>query len=54
LARGQRGEILGKYVQLYAERLQSYCLKTPLQWFNFFPFWLEDTVLTESQLANSD
>jgi predicted LPLAT superfamily acyltransferase len=26
-------------IQRYAERLQAYCLKEPLQWFNFFDFW---------------
>jgi predicted LPLAT superfamily acyltransferase len=26
-------------IQRYAEHLQAYCLKEPLQWFNFFDFW---------------
>ena len=26
-------------IQQYANRLEYYCLKAPLQWFNFFPFW---------------
>jgi len=54
LARGQREETLHRYVQLYAERLQSYCLKAPLQWFNFFHFWLEDAVPTGSQMTNNE
>ncbi len=28
-----------KYAQDYADRLQHYCLKEPLQWFNFYDFW---------------
>jgi predicted LPLAT superfamily acyltransferase len=29
-------------IQNYAERLQYFCLKEPLQWFNFFDFWRVD------------
>jgi predicted LPLAT superfamily acyltransferase len=38
-SRKQRAEELRKAVQRYADRLQTYCLKEPLQWFNFYPFW---------------
>ncbi len=38
-ARGKREEGLKKVVQTYAHRLQYYCLKEPLQWFNFYSFW---------------
>jgi predicted LPLAT superfamily acyltransferase len=38
-SRKQRAEELRKAVQRYADRLQAYCLKEPLQWFNFYPFW---------------
>jgi predicted LPLAT superfamily acyltransferase len=31
--------ILQHYVERYAQRLEFYCLKSPLQWFNFFDFW---------------
>lgn len=30
-------------VQRYAQRLEHYCQKAPLQWFNFFPFWRTTT-----------
>ncbi|MBV1915854.1 MAG: glycosyl transferase [Pseudomonadales bacterium] len=30
---------IDKAVQRYADRLEYYCIKEPLQWFNFFPFW---------------
>jgi len=39
LPRTTRDEALEQIIQTYAERLQSYCLKAPLQWFNFFDFW---------------
>jgi hypothetical protein len=32
-------QTLNNVVQEYAARLEHYCLKAPLQWFNFFPFW---------------
>lgn len=38
-SRKDREQTIQKAVQLYAARLEYYCLKAPLQWFNFFPFW---------------
>ena len=37
--RKHRLQTLNNVVQEYAARLEHYCLKAPLQWFNFFPFW---------------
>jgi predicted LPLAT superfamily acyltransferase len=37
--RKTREEAMQKMIQRYAECLQTYCLKEPLQWFNFFDFW---------------
>ena len=39
VSRKQRTEAIQDSVQKFAERLESYCLKEPLQWFNFFDFW---------------
>jgi len=39
LPRKYREAEMQKAIQQYAERLQAYCLKAPLQWFNFFDFW---------------
>jgi predicted LPLAT superfamily acyltransferase len=39
LPRKTREEAIQKMIQRYAECLQTYCLKEPLQWFNFFDFW---------------
>jgi len=39
--RRQRGELLNQYVQQYASRLQYFCTIAPLQWFNFYAFWLD-------------
>jgi len=42
--RKQRLRTLNNAVQEFAARLECYCLKAPLQWFNFFPFWSSDHV----------
>jgi predicted LPLAT superfamily acyltransferase len=39
--RKERAQYLQQYAQAYANRLQHYCLKAPLQWFNFYHFWLD-------------
>lgn len=39
LPRKHREAALQQYIQQYADRLQHYCLKAPLQWFNFYDFW---------------
>jgi predicted LPLAT superfamily acyltransferase len=47
--RKARQKNLQAAVQEYAARLEYYCLKAPLQWFNFFPFWCSDqTVKTNN------
>jgi len=42
LPRKGRQDALKEMVQDYAGRLEYYCLKTPLQWFNFFDFWAKN------------
>ena len=37
--RKQRTAVIQQYVEKFASRLQSYCVKEPLQWFNFYDFW---------------
>jgi predicted LPLAT superfamily acyltransferase len=37
--RKTREQNMQQIIQRYADRLQAYCLKEPLQWFNFFDFW---------------
>lgn len=39
LPRKQRMEALQNLVQQYANRLEHFTLKAPLQWYNFFNFW---------------
>ncbi|OCF95562.1 glycosyltransferase family 2 protein [Gilliamella apicola] len=39
LSRKNRQEELEQTVQFYANRLEYYCLQSPLDWFNFFDFW---------------
>ena len=39
LPRERRGEALDEFCQAYADRLASYCIRAPYQWFNFYDFW---------------
>lgn len=38
-SRKHRQQAITEVVQSYAARLEYYCKKAPLQWFNFFDFW---------------
>ncbi len=40
--RKQRMAVIQQCVEDYAGRLQQYCLKEPLQWFNFYDFWQDE------------
>jgi len=37
--RHERAQRIAAHSQHYADRLAEYCRQTPLQWFNFYPFW---------------
>ena len=37
--RKQRTAAIQHCVEKYAARLEDYCIKAPLQWFNFYDFW---------------
>ena len=39
LPRQRRDEALAGLVAAYAGRLEHFCLRAPLQWFNFYDFW---------------
>lgn len=39
LPRRSRADALSSYAALYARRLEHYCLRQPLQWYNFYDFW---------------
>jgi predicted LPLAT superfamily acyltransferase len=39
LPQERRGEVLGEFCQAYADRLASYCIRAPYQWFNFYDVW---------------
>lgn len=41
LPRKNRAEELLRYTHMYIERLEKYCQLTPLQWFNFYPYWTD-------------
>jgi len=40
--RKKRDEAVTAVVQTYANRLEYFCIKAPLQWFNFYPFWSDN------------
>lgn len=42
LPRKEREQALENLVARFAQRLEHYCMKHPLQWFNFFDFWRQD------------
>ncbi|WMD22887.1 glycosyl transferase [Achromobacter seleniivolatilans] len=40
--RATRQARIAHWAQRYADRLAAHCRLTPLQWFNFYPFWKDD------------
>jgi predicted LPLAT superfamily acyltransferase len=52
--RKARQQNLQDAVQEYAARLEYYCLKAPLQWFNFFSFWRNDPLAKASHPVSSE
>lgn len=40
--RAERARLLTASIERYARRLEYFCTKAPLQWFNFFDFWQTD------------
>lgn len=42
LPRADRQQRLQQAVERYAQRLEHYCLTSPLDWFNFYDFWRLD------------
>ena len=44
---------LSKLVKKYAETLEKYCARYPLQWFNFFDFWQQDSMNSNSINSNN-
>jgi predicted LPLAT superfamily acyltransferase len=39
IGRKERPAAIQQRIELYASRLEHYCLEAPLQWFNFYDFW---------------
>ncbi|MDB5771150.1 MAG: acyltransferase [Burkholderia sp.] len=44
LPRKGREEAFAAFAQEYATRLEHFCLRAPLQWFNFYDFWQAPTM----------
>jgi predicted LPLAT superfamily acyltransferase len=49
LPRRDRHAAIGQWAARYAQRLESFCLIDPFQWYNFFDFWPPATDETETQ-----
>lgn len=49
LPRKGRQTAITDYVEHYARRLEAYCMKAPLQWFNFFDFWRDPVQQSPTQ-----
>lgn len=47
LPRSERQKHLQEYIQQYAQRLETQCLKTPYQWFNFYDFWRSEAAVNK-------
>ncbi|MDF7670604.1 hypothetical protein PT276_05255 [Orbaceae bacterium ESL0721] len=56
LPRKERKMVLKQYIEKYSQRLQHYCLISPLDWFNFFDFWAAPypKTIEESQVTKKD
>jgi predicted LPLAT superfamily acyltransferase len=39
IRRATRADDLARVAQRFADRLEHYCLRAPLDWFNFYDFW---------------
>jgi predicted LPLAT superfamily acyltransferase len=39
IPRANRESAIRSHVEVYVNRLEQQCRKTPLQWFNFYTFW---------------
>lgn len=53
LPRKQRMQALQSVVQQYATRLEYFTLQAPLQWYNFFNFWLLTSQAPADTLSNT-
>jgi predicted LPLAT superfamily acyltransferase len=47
--RAQRDALARRALEAYVRRLEAYCLRAPLQWFNFYDFWGESEKALASQ-----
>jgi predicted LPLAT superfamily acyltransferase len=52
LPRRGREEQIQTHAAKYAKRLEYYCGRSPLQWFNFFDFWRQEPCHTDQELIH--
>ncbi|MCM2973052.1 MULTISPECIES: glycosyl transferase [Larsenimonas] len=54
LKRRDRAQWITDQLTRYAGRLEHYCARYPLEWFNFYPFWATPTTNTTSTTAPTE
>lgn len=47
-----RARVVQQRIELFASRLEEYCQRAPLQWFNFYDFWADAKAAIESELES--
>ncbi len=53
IPRKHRERAIAQYAKKYASRLEQECFKFPLQWFNFYDFWIKPKVVTKNRYEKS-
>ena len=49
----QRQQLLTDYAQEYANHLEAVCREAPFQWFNFYPYWQDNTTVSSDGTGSS-
>jgi predicted LPLAT superfamily acyltransferase len=52
--RSERDAVIAAWAQRFAERLEHYLRIEPLQWFNFYPFWRNESEDASQPRASAD
>jgi len=48
VARSDRNQMVENWMRLYVARVEHYCRQAPYNWFNFFPYWIDDVGADET------
>ena len=42
-SRSDRDAVVERSMRLYVDRVEHYCRQAPYNWFNFFPYWIDES-----------